>query len=245
MTGFARVVFPNKSNGSLVERNGRVVGSKLVAQEFTSPRYFHERPSATSPDYNAAATTFANLGPTNPDLAKNVRAAALAAILDARAPVQPRPDDRRHSGRRGHDLGLRASTRTSRRPTRTLQAARIAAVRGLPLRPRPAAHRRRTPTGARSASSASPASTCSSSTSRSTRSRHERPAQRLALLAARSSLAAIRDSFAKLDPRRQFRNPVIFIVELGSVDHHGDLLSIFAATRLRSGSSGVSRSGSG
>ncbi len=88
MTGFARVVFPNKSNGSLVERNGQVVGSKLVAQEFTSPRYFHERPSATSPAYNAAATTFANLGPTNPDLAKNVRAAALA-VLKLERPYNP------------------------------------------------------------------------------------------------------------------------------------------------------------
>ena len=49
-----------------------VVGSRLAAQEFRAREYFHERPSATAPAYNAGATTFANLGPTNPDLAKNV-----------------------------------------------------------------------------------------------------------------------------------------------------------------------------
>ena len=76
MTGFAQVAFKNKANGSLITRNGKVVGSRLAAQEFKSPQYFHERPSATSPAYNAGATTFANLGPTNPDLAKNVRKAA-------------------------------------------------------------------------------------------------------------------------------------------------------------------------
>jgi potassium-transporting ATPase KdpC subunit len=70
MTGFARVAFDNKSNGSLVERDGTVVGSKLAGQKFTSPRYFHSRPSAV--DYDAAGTSFANLGPTNPDLAKAV-----------------------------------------------------------------------------------------------------------------------------------------------------------------------------
>jgi K+-transporting ATPase ATPase C chain len=129
MTGFARVVFPNRSNGSLVERNGRVVGSKLVAQGFTSARYFHERPSATSPAYNAAATTFANLGPTNPDLAKNVRAAALA-VLKLERPYNP--------GLRIGDIPVDAVTTSGSGvdPDITpayasLQAARIASVRGL------------------------------------------------------------------------------------------------------------------
>jgi K+-transporting ATPase ATPase C chain len=88
MTGLARVVFPDKSNGSLIERDGQVVGSRLAAQEFKSPKYFHERPSATAPAYNAAATTFANLGPTNPDLAKNVRDAA-QAVLKLELPYNP------------------------------------------------------------------------------------------------------------------------------------------------------------
>ena len=80
MTGFAQVAFENKADGSLIERNGTVVGSKLAAQAFTKPQYFHPRPSATDPEYNAAGTTFANLGPTNPDLAKVIRKRANAII---------------------------------------------------------------------------------------------------------------------------------------------------------------------
>jgi K+-transporting ATPase ATPase C chain len=88
MTGFAQVAFSDKANGSLIEVDGKVVGSRLSGQEFTSPRYFHSRPSATSPAYNAGATTFANLGPTNPDLADNVAAAA-GAILKLETPYNP------------------------------------------------------------------------------------------------------------------------------------------------------------
>ena len=66
MTGFAQVAFPNKANGSLIEVDGKVVGSELAAQEFTRPQYFHERPSATAPAYNAGATTFAQPRPDEP-----------------------------------------------------------------------------------------------------------------------------------------------------------------------------------
>jgi K+-transporting ATPase ATPase C chain len=131
MTAFARVVFPTASNGSLIERDGRVVGSSLVAQGFTSPRYFHERPSGTSPPYNAAATTFANLGPTNPELANNVRAAA-RAVLKLERPYNP--------GLKIGDIPVDAVTTSGSGvdPDITpayarLQAARIAAVRGLSL----------------------------------------------------------------------------------------------------------------
>lgn len=88
MTGFAQVAFKDKANGSLITQKGKVIGSRLAAQGFTSAKYFHERPSATSPAYNAGATTFANLGPTNPELAKNVRPAA-AAILKLEGPYNP------------------------------------------------------------------------------------------------------------------------------------------------------------
>ena len=105
-TGFAQLAFSDKANGSLIERDGKVVGSKLAAQAFTKPEYFHPRPSATAPEYNAAATTFANLGPTNPDLAKAVRE-RIAAILKLERPYNPRPQDRRHPRRRRHDLCFR------------------------------------------------------------------------------------------------------------------------------------------
>ena len=87
LTGFAQLAFSDKANGSLIERDGKVVGSKLAAQAFTKPQYFHPRPSATAPEYNAAATTFANLGPTNPDLAKAVQTAGAARSSSSSAPT--------------------------------------------------------------------------------------------------------------------------------------------------------------
>ncbi len=128
-TGFSQLVFSDKADGSLVERDGKVVGSKLAAQAFTKPQYFHPRPSATSPEYNAAATTFANLGPTNPDLAKAVRERA-QAILKLERPYNP--------GLRIGDIPVDAVTTSASgidphiSPANAhLQAARIAKVRGL------------------------------------------------------------------------------------------------------------------
>jgi K+-transporting ATPase ATPase C chain len=131
MTGFAQVAFKNKANGSLITRNGVVVGSRLAAQAFTSPKYFQSRPSATAPAYNAGATTFANLGPTSPDLAKNVAAAA-AAILKLEGPYNP--------GLTIHDIPVDAVTTSASGidpdispANAALQSKRIAAVRHLPL----------------------------------------------------------------------------------------------------------------
>jgi K+-transporting ATPase ATPase C chain len=131
MTGFAQAAFSNKANGSLIEQNGKVVGSRLAAQAFTQSKYFHERPSATTPPYNAGATTFANLGPTNPDLAKAVRVRA-AAILRLESPYNP--------GLTVHDLPVDAVTTSGSgidpgiSPAyAALQSRRIAAVRHLPL----------------------------------------------------------------------------------------------------------------
>jgi K+-transporting ATPase ATPase C chain len=80
MVGFAQVAFPDKADGSLVEVNGEPVGSRLAAQPFEGPEYFHPRPSGTDPVYNAAGTTFANLGPTNPELAAAVEERANAVL---------------------------------------------------------------------------------------------------------------------------------------------------------------------
>lgn len=74
MTGLARAAFPGASRGSLVSAGGRVVGSALIGQRFTSPRYFHGRPSSVA--YDAAGSGASNFGPTNKKL---IEAAAKAA----------------------------------------------------------------------------------------------------------------------------------------------------------------------
>ena len=88
MTGFSQLAFDHEANGSLITKNGKVVGSELAAQGFTKPQYFHERPSATAPPYNADGTTFSNLGPTSSALQKQVRD-AIAAILKLEGPYNP------------------------------------------------------------------------------------------------------------------------------------------------------------
>ena len=131
MTGFAALAFHGKSTGSLVERNGRVVGSTLAAQSFTWPRYFHERPSATAPAYNAGGTTFDNLGPTSPDLATFIHDET-AAILKLEKPYNPGltvrdiPVDAVTTSASGIDPDISPAYAA-------LQSRRVAAVRHLPL----------------------------------------------------------------------------------------------------------------
>jgi K+-transporting ATPase ATPase C chain len=69
VTGIAQLVFPRQANGSLIVRDGKVVGSSLIGQPFDDPKYFWGRPSATLPfPYNAASSSGSNQGPTNPAL---------------------------------------------------------------------------------------------------------------------------------------------------------------------------------
>ncbi len=75
VTGLAHLIFPDQANGSVIVRDGKVVGSKLIGQHFDQPEYFWSRPSATSPfPYHAAASGGSNLGPTNPALIGAVQA---------------------------------------------------------------------------------------------------------------------------------------------------------------------------
>jgi K+-transporting ATPase ATPase C chain len=127
VTGIARGVFPNKASGSLIVQNGTAVGSSLIGQPFSDPKYFWSRPSATSPEpYNGAASSGSNLGPTNPALLKAVeeRIAALrAADPDNTLPV---PVDLVTASGSGLDPDISPAAAY-------YQARRVARVRGLSL----------------------------------------------------------------------------------------------------------------
>jgi potassium-transporting ATPase KdpC subunit len=97
MTGLSQALFPSQANGSLIVRNGQVIGSALVGQNFTSAKYFHGRPSATtdtdahgktiSAPYNAASSTPSNLGPTSKALIDRVKGDVKTLTAENNAPV--------------------------------------------------------------------------------------------------------------------------------------------------------------
>ncbi|MDR3381813.1 potassium-transporting ATPase subunit KdpC [Cupriavidus basilensis] len=127
ITGISRVVFPHEAAGSLIVKDGRAIGSELIGQPFSDPKYFWGRLSATAPmPYNAAASGGSNLGPSNPALTDAARA-RIDALREAdpgnKAPV---PVDLVTASGSGLDPQISPAAAQ-------YQAVRVARLRGLPL----------------------------------------------------------------------------------------------------------------
>ena len=135
MTGVAQAVFPYQANGSLIQKNGKVIGSALIGQNFTSDKYFHGRPSATTDTdpndatktvpapYNAANSGGSNLGPTSKALVDRVKDDA--AKLAAENPNTPIPVDLVTTSASGLDPDITPAAAL-------FQVPRVVKARGLP-----------------------------------------------------------------------------------------------------------------
>jgi K+-transporting ATPase ATPase C chain len=121
VTGVAQAMFHNKANGSLVERNGKVVGSEIIGQTFTKPEYFHPRPSQNS--YDAANSGGSNLGPTNPALADRLKKDGVAFRKDNPDFSGPIPADAITASASGLDPEISPANALA-------QVARVAKARG-------------------------------------------------------------------------------------------------------------------
>ena len=126
VTGIAQVAFPRQANGSLIFEKEKIIGSRLIGQPFSDPKYFWSRGSATSPmPYNGASSSGSNLGPTNPALKEAVEG-RVKALRDAGAPAsQQVPADLATASGSGLDPHISPAAAE-------FQVARIAAARKIP-----------------------------------------------------------------------------------------------------------------
>jgi K+-transporting ATPase ATPase C chain len=123
--GVGRVLFPRQAEGSLIRRaDGTIVGSRVIAQKFTKPEYFQPRPSAV--DYNAASTGGSNYGPTNPDHLKAVQERLDGITKLERVEAGKVPSEMVTTSGGGLDPHIPPAAAE-------LQAARVAAARGMPV----------------------------------------------------------------------------------------------------------------
>jgi K+-transporting ATPase ATPase C chain len=124
LTGAGQVAFPSAANGSLIERDGTVVGSALIGQNFAEPRYFWPRPSAAGSGYDAANSSGSNLGPTSAKLMDRI--GGTVATLEGAGIQKPLPGDAATASGSGLDPDI--SPDYAR-----LQVARVASTRSLPV----------------------------------------------------------------------------------------------------------------
>jgi len=130
VTGVAEVAFPHQAHGSLITHDGRTVGSHLIGQAFSDPRYFWSRPSATTDanskplPYNAGSSGGSNLGPINPDLGKQVKERVEALRAADPGNTQPVPVDLVTASGSGLDPDISPAAAE-------FQAPRVARARGL------------------------------------------------------------------------------------------------------------------
>jgi K+-transporting ATPase ATPase C chain len=122
ITGLAQLLFHDKANGQLIQRNGGVIGSRIIGQPFVSDKYFHSRPSAAGNGYDAANSSGSNVGPTNQKLIERVKGDV--ATAQAEHPNTPVPIDLVTTSGSGLDPDVTPAAAF-------FQVARIARVRGL------------------------------------------------------------------------------------------------------------------